>query len=166
MVGPRCTTTPDRGTSANCMVLFGSAAIASARSRPDLVASDIEGRDHLDVAHRVATQIDMHQAGNALVRGAIAVELDALDQGSGAIADADDTDANLTQTRLQVNEGTNLSSPTRARAHSCAGAYMRGGIAIPSSQSALLCTASTKPQSASREARSALVAAPSTGHSV
>ena len=39
MVGPRCTVTPVGGTSANLMVLFSLAPIASARSLPTFLAS-------------------------------------------------------------------------------------------------------------------------------
>ena len=44
----------------------------------------------LDVADVVAAQVDVHQARDELVRGGVLVELDALHQGRGAVAHADD----------------------------------------------------------------------------
>src|SRR5207253_1586512 len=61
----------------------------------DLGGVDVEGGDELDVAHVVATELDVHEAGHVVVGGGVAVELDALDQAAGAVADSGDRDANL-----------------------------------------------------------------------
>ena len=61
----------------------------------DLLLIDVEGGDELDVADVVAAQFDVHEAGNFLGRIGVLVVLDALDEGVGAVADADDRDADL-----------------------------------------------------------------------
>jgi hypothetical protein len=61
----------------------------------DLLLIDVEGGDELDVADVVAAQFDVHQAGNFVGRIGVFVVLDALDEGVGAVADADDRDADL-----------------------------------------------------------------------
>ena len=66
-VMPRSTLTPRCGTSANLMVLFGPAKMASLRSLPDLVGVDVERRRELDVADVIAAEVDVHQTGNELV---------------------------------------------------------------------------------------------------
>lgn len=58
----------------------------------DFADIDVEGSDELDVADVIATQIDVHQAGDELVRRGVAVLGDTLDQGRGAVADANDGD--------------------------------------------------------------------------
>ena len=74
------------------MVLLGSAKIASDRSWPTLRDVDVEGRRELDVADVVAAQVDVHQARDELVRAGVLVVLDALHEGRGAVAHADDGD--------------------------------------------------------------------------
>ena len=61
----------------------------------DLVGVDVEGGAELDVADVVAAEIDVHQAGDELVVRGVAVVLDALHERRGAVADADDGDADL-----------------------------------------------------------------------
>ena len=61
----------------------------------DLVGVDVEGRRELDVGDVVATEVGVHQPGHGLVRLRVAVVVDALDEGRGAVADADDGDAHL-----------------------------------------------------------------------
>ena len=61
----------------------------------DLLGVDVEGGDELDVADVVAAEVDVHQAGDLLGRVGVLVVLDALDEGVGAVADADDRDADL-----------------------------------------------------------------------
>ncbi len=61
----------------------------------DLVGRDVERGRELDIADVIAAQVDMHQAGNELVRRRVLVELHALEQGVGAVADADDRHAHL-----------------------------------------------------------------------
>src|SRR3954463_9745320 len=63
--------------------------------RADLLRVDVERRDDADVADVVATELDMHQAGDRLVGVGILVVLQTLDQGRGAIAKPHDRDANL-----------------------------------------------------------------------
>src|SRR6185312_894357 len=61
----------------------------------DLLLIDVEGGDEFDVADVVATQIDVHQAGDFLARVGVLVVVDALDEGVGAVADPDDRDADF-----------------------------------------------------------------------
>ena len=61
----------------------------------DLLGVDVEGGDELDVADVVAAEVDVHQARNFLGGVGVLVVLDALDEGVGAVADADDRDADL-----------------------------------------------------------------------
>ena len=60
-----------------------------------LVGVDVEGGGELDVAHVVAAEIDVHEAGHLLGRVGVLVVLDALHEGAGAVAHADDGDADL-----------------------------------------------------------------------
>jgi hypothetical protein len=60
-----------------------------------LRAVDVEGGGELDVAHVVAAEVDVHEAGNRFGGIGVAVVLDALDEGRRAVADADDGDADL-----------------------------------------------------------------------
>ena len=64
---PRETVTPVLGTSANLIVLFGCAQIASERSLPTLSVVDVERGRELDVADVVTAEVDVHQTGHALV---------------------------------------------------------------------------------------------------
>ena len=61
----------------------------------DLLGVDVEGGDELDVADVVAAEVDVHQAGHFLGGVGVLVVLDALDEGVGAVADADDRDPDL-----------------------------------------------------------------------
>jgi hypothetical protein len=61
----------------------------------DLLLVDIDRGDELDVLDVIAAEIDVHQAGDDLVGRGVLVVLDALDEGRGAVADADDGDADL-----------------------------------------------------------------------
>jgi hypothetical protein len=59
----------------------------------DLLGVHVEGRHELDVAHVVAAEVDVHEARHELVVGGVAVVVDALHERGGAVADADDGDA-------------------------------------------------------------------------
>src|SRR4051794_7161308 len=61
----------------------------------DLLGVDVEGGDELDVADVVAAEVDVHQPRDFVGRIGVLVVLDALDEAVGAVADADDRDANL-----------------------------------------------------------------------
>ena len=61
----------------------------------DLVLVDVEGGHELDVADVVAAELDVHQAGDEVVLLGVLVVVAALDQAAGAVADADDRDADL-----------------------------------------------------------------------
>ena len=61
----------------------------------DLALDDVERGRELDVRDVIAAEVDMHQAGDALVRLGVLVVLDALEERVGAVADADDRDAHL-----------------------------------------------------------------------
>ncbi len=56
---------------------------------------DIECSRKLDVVHMVAPQVDMHQAGNAVVFLRVAVEMHTLDQRRGAVPNANNGDTNF-----------------------------------------------------------------------
>ncbi|MFN8163913.1 MAG: hypothetical protein U0R26_08800 [Solirubrobacterales bacterium] len=62
---------------------------------PHLLDVDVEGGDKFDVADVVAAEFDMHQARNFVGRIGVLVVVDALDEGVGAVAYADDRDADL-----------------------------------------------------------------------
>ena len=66
----------------------------------DLLGVDVEGGDELDVADVVAAEVDVHQARDLLGGIGVLVVLDALDEGVGAVADADDRDADLAVVRV------------------------------------------------------------------
>ena len=66
-VMPRLTLIPVFGTSANLIVSFGCAQIASARSLPTLSVVDVERGRELDVGDVVAAEVHVHQAGDELV---------------------------------------------------------------------------------------------------
>ena len=59
----------------------------------DLAAVDVEGGDELEIAHVVAAKVDVHQAGHERLWRGVVVLVDALDQGRGAVADTDESDA-------------------------------------------------------------------------
>ena len=61
----------------------------------DLALDDVERRRELDVADVVAAEVDVHEAGDELVVVGVLVVLAALEQRVGAVADADDRDADL-----------------------------------------------------------------------
>ena len=67
---PRETVIPVFGTSANLIVSFGCAQIASARSSPTLPSMTSNAADELDVADVVAAEVDVHQARDELSSGA------------------------------------------------------------------------------------------------
>ena len=60
----------------------------------DLATIDVPGRDDLDVARLVAAHVEMHQAD--LVVSPLAIMLETLHERAGAVADADDGDADRT----------------------------------------------------------------------
>src|ERR1700682_3978326 len=62
---------------------------------PNLLLVHVERSDELDVADVIPAQLDVHQAGNEVLGRSIAVVVDALYERGGAVADADDRDADL-----------------------------------------------------------------------
>jgi hypothetical protein len=62
----------------------------------DLLAVDVERGDELDVTDVVATEVDVHQTWDPRVTVGVAVELDALDEGRGAVAHANNGDSDRT----------------------------------------------------------------------
>ena len=95
---PRCTGTPSffgtrRLGELDRVVLAGPDRLAEVLA--DLRRVDVEGGGELDVAHVVAAEVDVHQAGDALGGVGVAVVVDALHERRGAVADADDRDAHL-----------------------------------------------------------------------
>ena len=65
----------------------------------DLVLRDVERGDELDVADVVAAEVHVHEAGDELVVGRVLVVLDSLEERVGAVADADERDADLVLAR-------------------------------------------------------------------
>ena len=61
----------------------------------DLALDDVEGGGELDVGDVVAAEVDVHETGDERVPVGVLVVLDALEEGVGAVADADDRDAHL-----------------------------------------------------------------------
>ena len=61
----------------------------------DLSLDDVEGGRELDVRNVIATEVDVHEPGDEGVTVGVLVVLDALEQGVGTVADADDRDAHL-----------------------------------------------------------------------
>ena len=115
-VMPRWTLTPRLGTSRELdgVVLAGEDRLGEVLA--DLVRVDVERGDELDVADVVAAEVDVHQAGDVRVRVGVSVVLDALDEGGGAVADADDGDAHLVG-----RAGTPVLRAIRGHGSSCAG---------------------------------------------
>jgi hypothetical protein len=72
----------------------------------DLGRVHVERRHHLDVAHVVPAQLDVHEAGDRVGGIGIAVVLDALHQRAGAVADAGDGEA----------DGAHVGDPSWERA--------------------------------------------------
>ena len=62
---------------------------------PDLRRRDVERGRELHVADVVAAEVDVHEPGDELVRRGVLVVLDSLEERVGAVADADDRDADL-----------------------------------------------------------------------
>src|SRR5215472_14536752 len=60
----------------------------------DFAAIDVEGGDDLDVADVVAAEVHVHEARYEGVGGGVAILVDALDEGRGAVAEADHGHAN------------------------------------------------------------------------
>ncbi|GMA87098.1 hypothetical protein GCM10025868_23480 [Angustibacter aerolatus] len=59
----------------------------------DLLCVHVERGDELDVADVVVAELHVHQAGHGAVRVGVAVVLHALDERRGAVAGADDGNA-------------------------------------------------------------------------
>ena len=95
-VMPRETLMPVFGTSANLIVSFGCAQIASARSTPTLPLTTSNAAVNSMSRDVVAAEVDVHEPRDELVVAVgVLVVLDALEKRVGAVADADDRDAHL-----------------------------------------------------------------------
>ena len=92
---PRSTLTPELGHVGELDRVVLARPDRLGEVLADLLGVDVEGGDELDVADVVAAEVDVHQAGHFLGRVGVLVVLDALDEGVGAVADADDRDADL-----------------------------------------------------------------------
>ena len=79
----------------------------------DLALRDIERRDAIDVAHMVAAELQMHEAGYRVVAFRAAVEFDPLDQRGGAISRPDDRDPDFRHPNLL--DTTDLACTTKRR---------------------------------------------------
>ena len=66
----------------------------------DLALRDVERRDAIDIADVIATEFQMHQAGDRFAALGLAVELDPLDQRRGAIPRPDDRDPDFCHRNL------------------------------------------------------------------
>ena len=73
------------------VVLAGADGLGQVEA--DLLAVDVERGDELDVADVVVAELDVHEPGHRARRVGVAVVVHALDEGRGAVADADDGDA-------------------------------------------------------------------------
>ena len=62
---------------------------------PDLAGMDVEGRDHLDVAHVVAAEVDVHQPRRRRIGGGLGIVAQPLHERARAVADADDSNPHL-----------------------------------------------------------------------
>ena len=92
---PRETLMPVFGTSANLIVSFGKRPDRLGEVDADLALDDVEGGRELDVGDVVAAEVDVHEPRDEGVAVGVLVVLDALEEGVGAVADADDGDAHL-----------------------------------------------------------------------
>ena len=77
------------------MVLLGLAKTAIGEVLSDLVLVYVEGGDDVDVADLIPTDGGVHKAGDYFVFGNLAVFVDALDEGGGAVSHADDCNVNF-----------------------------------------------------------------------
>ena len=84
------TVTPGGGTSQILIVLFSLAVVASARSKPTFLASTSKAATNSTSRDVVVAELHVHQPGHGRCRVGVSVELHALDQRRGAVADADD----------------------------------------------------------------------------
>jgi hypothetical protein len=75
-----------------CKDCFGDVAI-------DLVLVDVESGRDLDVLQTIAADLGVHQAGRRFVSGGVRIELQALNERRGAVANPDDTDTYLAPRR-------------------------------------------------------------------
>ena len=93
---PRCTVMPVGGHvgEPDRVVRLGEDRLGDVLA--DLVRVDVERGNHRDVADVVAAELDVHQAGDRLVRVGVLVVLEALDEGRGTVAEPHDRDANFT----------------------------------------------------------------------
>ena len=92
---PRSTGTLSWGTSAKRerVVRLGEDRLRQVLA--DLVLVDVERGHELDVADVVAAEVDVHQARDEVAILGVGVVVAALDEAAGAVADADDGDADL-----------------------------------------------------------------------
>ena len=74
------------------MPVFGTSANFD-KVLADLARRDVERGGELDIADVIAAEVDVHEPGDEFVRRGVLVVLDALDERVGAVADADDRDA-------------------------------------------------------------------------
>ena len=84
----------------------------------DLVGVDVECGRELDVRDVVAAEVDVHEAGHELAGLGVVVVVDALDEGRGAVAGADDGDAHL-PAWLLVSVGRGLIGHAYPSERSC-----------------------------------------------
>ena len=93
---PRMTSTPRRRDLAGevqRVVLAGEDRLGEVLA--DLLGVDVERGRELDVADVVAAEVHVHEARDLLGGVGVLVVVDALHEGGGAVADADDGDAHL-----------------------------------------------------------------------
>jgi len=65
---------------------------APATAIPESIVVDVEGRHEVQVAHVVAAEVHVHEARDGVGGLGVTVVGDALDEGGGAVSDADDPD--------------------------------------------------------------------------
>src|SRR5262249_553638 len=69
---------------------------------PDFAAVDIESGHDLDIPRPVGGDLAVHQADGAAVDPGAAVEVDSLDERTGAITDSDDGDTDLSHGKKEI----------------------------------------------------------------
>ena len=96
-VGPRCDGDADALAAGEDMRVVRLGEDRLGEIGADLRGGDVERGAELDVAHMIAAELDMHEAGHRFGGVGVAIEMHALHERRRAIADADDGDPELAQ---------------------------------------------------------------------
>ncbi|MGA8550165.1 MAG: hypothetical protein WB678_08005 [Stellaceae bacterium] len=88
---------PGRADRGEALGIVGRGGDGLGQIPTDFSLGDVEGSDEIDIGDVIAAEVEMHDPGNGPVTGRVAVELDALHQGRGAVSDADERDPDFRQ---------------------------------------------------------------------